>query len=65
MDLLERAKRLGIEVECSRERFEVKVYSKQGKQAHIRHYKTIEGLSGFVDGFQLSKVADEIASAEG
>jgi len=52
-DLLERAKNLGLLVKCSRQRFEVKYYSKHD-QAHMNYFRTIEGLAGFVDGFSLA-----------
>jgi hypothetical protein len=57
-DLLERARKLGLLVKCSRQMFEVKFYSKSD-QAHLNYFRSIEGLAGFVDGFSLAHMMGE------
>ncbi len=65
-DLLKRAQDLGIEVQIHREYIQTRVYSKGGKQGHLSRFKTIEGLSGFIDGFDVARrVALEITEIEG
>ncbi len=54
MDVLSRAAALGIEVKCNRDYFETRVYSKWRSQGHVQHFRTIEGLAGYVDGFNLA-----------